>query len=563
LDSNKSLLIIAANLAAGLLLSSCNGGASLTASGHYEGFVVDSSDVVQTQTSIGADAKVSGNSVLVQIKAEPSGTVVGLQELDLSFQLSDSSDDLVLSANGSFLSKAISLKKKGNCYVGATEDTSPGASKNTICLSGNEITLSLSSPATKFVLDKLNDKLDGQSGNKKSETSAAVLEEPASYTVDQLVERAKTENFNDQVAFKQVVQARDTAKTAYLNLLPHLNINVGMDIEAGVTVEPIGFLTIARSIGDLVPFVLPNHWFQANSLKDTAEADVDAYKIVQASSMNIVHGLALSVLRDEEAVRNLKEKKVAVLAIRDEILAIVQNGGGLPIGSADQIDGVLNKLDSSIETLKEDAREEKKSLSQSVGFVNPEAIDLVQAIDTTGFGPITGDSGTWQAAAEQRSLALIQADLLIASSKQTKDSLRFQWLDPSGDDQGSVGFGMKSYVGAGQAAVDQLKIGKVQTDSVLRLNVVNTLTQSTSLYKQYKIALGDVGVQQGIVDHLMTNLRTGIFQTADLTTLATALSTESVDVVNQTDDEFALLTLQDEINFLTFSGVYASLLSGS
>ena len=546
MDSNKSLLIFAA----GLIFSSCNsGGASLTASGHYEGFVVDSSDVVQTQTSISADAKVSGNSVLVQIKAEPSGTVVGLQELDLSFQLSDSSDDLALTANGSFLSKGISLKKKGNCYVGATPETS----KDTICLSGNEITLSLSSPSTKFVLDKLD--------AKKSQTSAVTLEEPASYTVDQLVQLAKTENFNDQVAFKQVVQARDTAKTAYLNLLPHLNINTGMNIEAGVTVDPIGFLTIARSIGDLVPFILPNRWFQANSLKDTAEADVDAYKIVQASSMNIVNGLALSVLRDEEAIRNLKDKKVAVLAIRDEILAIVQNGGGLPIGSADQIDGVLNKLDSSIETLKEDAREEKKSLSQSVGFVNPEAVDLVDAIDTTGFGPITGDSGAWQATAEQRSLALIQADLLIASSKQTKDSKYYQWLDPSGDDQGSVGFGIKSYIGAGQAAVDQLKIGKVQTDSVLRLNVVNTLTQSTSLYKQYRIALGDASVQQGIVDHLMTNLRTGIFQTADLTTLATALSTESVDVVNQTDDEFALLTLQDEINFLTFSGVYASLLN--
>jgi hypothetical protein len=542
-----------ANLAAGLILSSCNGGASLTASGHYEGFVVDSSDVVQTQTSIGADAKVSGNSILVQIKAEPSGTVVGLQELDLTFQLSDSSDDLALTSNGSFLSKSILLKKKGNCYVGATPDTSKDTSKDTICLNGNEITLSLSSPSTKFVLDKIDD--------KKSQTSAAVLEEPATYTVDQLVERAKTENFNDQVAFKQVVQARDTAKTAYLNLLPHLNINVAMDVEAGVTVEPIGFLTIARAIGDLVPFVLPNRWFQAKSLKDTAESDVDAYKIVQASSMNIVHGLALSVLRDEEAIRNLKDKKVAVLAIRDEILAIVQNGGGLPIGSADQIDGVLNKLDSSIETLKEDAREEKKSLSQSVGFVNPEAIDLVQAIDTTGFGPITGDSGTWEAMAEKRSLALIQADLLIASSSQTKDSLRFQWLDPSGDDQGSIGFGIKSYIGAGQAAVDQLKIEKVQTDSVLRLDVANTLTQSTSLYKQYRIALGDAGVQQGIVDHLMTNLRTGIFQTADLTTLAIALSAESVDVVNQTDDEFALLTLQDEIGFLTFSGVYASLLN--
>jgi hypothetical protein len=548
-----------AGLMATLILSSCNGGASLTASGHYEGFVVDSSDVVQTQTTIGADTKVSGNSVLVQIKAEPSGTVVGLQELDLSFQLSDSSDDLALTSNGSFLAKPILLKKKGNCYVGATADTSPGASKNTICLSGNEITLSLSSPATKFVLDKLGDKLTDKSGDKKSQ--AAVLEEPSSYTVDQLVALAKTENFNDQVAFKQVVQARDTAKTAYLNLLPHLNINSAMNIEAGVTVDPIGFLTIARSIGDLVPFILPNRWFQANSLKDTAEADGDAYKIVQASSMNIVHGLALSVLRDEEAIRNLKEKKVAVLAIRDEILAIVQNGGGLPIGSADQIDGVLNKLDSSIETLKEDAREEKKSLSQSVGFVNPEAVDLVDAIDTTGFGPITGDSDGWQATAELRSVALIQADLLIASSKQTKDSKYFQWLDPSGDDQGSIGFGIKSYVDAGQAAVDQLKTLKKQTDSVLRLNVANTLTQSNSVYKQYRIALGDVGVQQGIVDHLMTNLRTGIFQTADLTTLATALSTESVDVVNQTDDEFALLTLQDEINFLTFSGVYASLLN--
>jgi hypothetical protein len=551
LDSNntsfKAVFGKTVGLAAALILSGCNGGTSLnSANGHYEGFVVDSSDSVQTQTTIGADAKVTDHSLAVSIKAEPSGQVEGADQLNLNFQFASGMGNVVLSSDGSFLSKSMTLQKKGDCYV---------SDKNTICLSGKEITLSLVSPNVKFVLDKLGDKLDS-----KMAQPAPALEQPATYTLDQLVQLAKTRNFDDQIAFKQVVQARDTAKTAYMNLLPHLNVNTGMNIEAAVAVDPIGYLTIARSIGDLVPFVLPNRWFQAGSLKDQADADGDAYKIVQASSMNIVHGLALSVLRDEESIRLLEEKKGSVLSIRDLILALSQNGG-LPIGSADQIDAVLNAIDSSIETVKEDVNQEKAALSQATGFVNPDAVDEVQAIDTSGFGPISGDSGSWQATAEHRSLALVQADLMIASAKQTKDSRYYQWLDPSGDDQGSIGFGIKSYVGAGQAAVDQLVSGRTQTDSVLRMNVDNTVTQSTSLYKQYQISLGDAGVRQGIVDRLMTNLRTGNFQTADLTTLADALQADAVDAVNQTSGEFALLTLQDEINFLTFSGDYASLLT--
>jgi hypothetical protein len=57
-----------------LILSGCNGGTSLnSATGHYEGFVVDSSDSVQTQTTIGADAKVGDHS-LAKSKEQISST---------------------------------------------------------------------------------------------------------------------------------------------------------------------------------------------------------------------------------------------------------------------------------------------------------------------------------------------------------------------------------------------------------------------------------------------------------------------------------------------------------
>lgn len=526
-----------------LLLSACDGGVTLDqVVGHYEGFTVTQSGpaAAQSQASVSADIqKASPTQVVVHIVSESQPGEILIQAT-----VSSAGRMQIASSSGFFPGTLTLNNNAGNCFS--------DAEKNQLCLGGREIQFSFASLGTKIVLDQM------------AKTTTAALEAPQDYTIDQLVERARTHNFDSQADFENVVQARLTASNAYLNLLPHINITaVVTGITAAMGALPVAILTAMHSIGDFVPFLLPSRWYEAQAAGAQSAADDDADKIVQASAMNVVQGLALSILRDEQSLERLKANELNVIQIRDQILATEHNGAGdIQLGSSDELNLVINSLDRSIEALKEALKEERTALSQGSGFMNPDAVALVEPIAVTPIsGPIAGNVQDWQALAVRRSVALLQMDDLAVYARKIRGMRRFAWLDPSGDDNGSLGFGYVAYLQVGASMTRQIYDKKNGTESLLRKKVEDTLSDSQSIYNDYLLQIQASEINQNLIDRFMRNFHGGI--AFSMTDLANALQGRAAADLGQMDDQYAFLILQAQLDFLTFAGPYAQLVAGN
>jgi outer membrane protein TolC len=523
-------------ISSALLASSCNTSSSIAAAvGHFEGFEVVQVGSTSTQYSVSAEvSEISNSSLKVVINTEPVTQPITF-EVDV-----DSSGSVQFKSLSGYFAGSIALSHStGNCFA-SSKASNPPASE--LCMSGNEIQASLPSTYSKFILDKM------------SPRPLPSMEPPKNYSVDALVLLAKSQSFATQAAFEAMVQAKLTAKQAEMNLLPHININSALGVES------LSITTMLRSIGDLVPFFLPNHWFNMIALKDQSNAEIDAFKIVQAGAINIAHGLALSVLRDEEALRALQSNEVSIIQIRDQVVASeLQGSAVLPLGSEANINILLDTLDKSINTLQEAINEEKVSLSQACGFFNPQAIDQVLSVALTPItGPLPGVLTDLENQATSRSLQLSQTDELILAAKKTKGEKEYEWLDPSGDDNGSIGFGYVDHIKIQDNQIDQLSITRSTTQENILAQVSDALTQSGTLYNTYQDDENSSQQAQQSINLYLTQFQNG--QPFDMGSFATVLGQKTDEDVAQVDDIYAYLTLKDQMDFLTFSGAYADLI---
>jgi hypothetical protein len=504
----------------------------MDASGHYEGFMVAGSASDPVQSSISADVQAmptTANEVKLKITTNPAHT-----EIDFEVQVSD--NGIALSSASSFFKSTLELHADQNhCFTNAG---------NQLCYDGTQLSVVLAAPnAAKFVMSRM------------APLPAPSLEPPRSYSVPELIQRAQARSFTSEIEFETLVQTKLTAENGYLNLLPHINIGSALDL--------VGFvpLTMVRAIGDLVPFFLPNRWFQAAALKDGADAEFDSYRVVQASAMNIVQGLALSVLRDEQALQTMEQNRVQITQIRDEVLASEHNGStSVQVGASDDITSVLNTLIISIDSMKENILEEKTALSQAAGFNNPSAVSQVLPVNLPSInGPIPGNLSDYDTAAVNRSLALLQINDLVSAAQNTQIASGLQWLDPTGADQGSLGFGIVSYVQVDGSLVNQLFDKKDLAQSQLLMMVQNALTRSKDISDQYLLSGQASQTNQNRIDRLLLNFRSGI--QFEMASLVGALSDKTTSDINQVNAQYAFVTLQAQMDFLTYSGPYAGLLS--
>jgi len=238
-----------------LALGACTSDDLRSAVGHYEGFRVSTNSSGPTQTSIGGDLKIHSNGTLdVRLATEPSGETI-------SFEAVISNQTITVTSSSGALPAPLHLTGgSDHCYADSVGDR--------LCFDGTELKVLIGSgtaATTKFVLDRMNPAAGGP-----SEPPPAARP----YSIDELVAAAQTRNFNTRVEFDSLIQAKLSAQESYLNLLPHINIGSGLSL--------IGFVptTMLRAIGDLLPFFLPDRWFQASAANHAAAAEFDSYRVV-------------------------------------------------------------------------------------------------------------------------------------------------------------------------------------------------------------------------------------------------------------------------------------------
>lgn len=187
---------------------------------------------------------------------------------------------------------------------------------------------------------------------------------PANYTLTQAMTRAFTQSFDSRAAYERQIQARLSAKAAYLNLLPHISISSVLGV---LSPSIAGLINL---VGDLAPFLLPTRWLQAHEAGLMSAAEKQALALMRADSAAQVEGLAYALERDYGIVSRYRDFQALALKTRDN-LQIVEAGGGMPVGSTDHLNSVLNTAALDLVDLDELTRRDKATIAQAMGLKAP------------------------------------------------------------------------------------------------------------------------------------------------------------------------------------------------
>jgi hypothetical protein len=350
-------------------------------------------------------------------------------------------------------------------------------------------------------------------------TGAAPALEPArAYSLADAMNRALTLDFGTRIEFEHVMQARHQAANAYLKLLPHLGGGSILALAAAPTV--VGLL---GAVGDLVPFLFPSRWIQAREARLASEAEQDALILMRGDAGVQLEGMAYAFARDVGIQRDYAAAITEVDEARQQI-AKSEAAGGYPAGSADLLATLLIQLQSDADDLDLTVSEEKMSLAQAMGFVNPDAVtDLSVPEESVPLDAAKElDPASLMAEAQDRSFELRQMDWLIRAAESARRATYFSWLDPSGDPSVELGAGLGQAVAVATSQVAELRVAREQTASILLQKVDATVAEFNDSLDDHERSGRYFALQDTRVSRLLAALAAG--QPVQMYDLITALS---------------------------------------
>jgi outer membrane protein TolC len=453
-------------------------------SGHYEGNLTTLSGTKYARIPVRADIPSNAAFPLTLKINDMSGQSV----LTLTLSNPQSSSLTLTSSLG--LSQPASLVQAEGCFMSKSE---PEAS---FCPSSGKITFETHSndgtSSTSLSLFRL-----------KAEPPL-ILETPQAYTLTQAIERARKMSFDSRIEFEHVLRARESARAAYLHLLPQITMGT---IANNLTPS---FGSILGSIGDLAPFLLPSRWIEAGQAKDLSRAEQDAQKLMRLDTGTQVEGLFYTFARDRVA-RDFYEATLSkAVAVRNEV-KIREDLGQLAVGSTDNMNSTINQIEQSLSVFNQLLAEDLSALSQALGLSNPEGV-LDAQIDHEEAPIEQAPSFSFDEvsqAAISRAFELDQIDDLIDSATKGKQIKYFSWLDPAGDPGLGLGFALPSQIEISQSQIRELQITRDQMKAVISKKALNAVTDYHQSLQAYRLALDGMSIQERLLDQAIINLEAG------------------------------------------------------
>ncbi len=301
------------------------------------------------------------------------------------------------------------------------------------------------------------------------------LEAPISISLDDAIARAMAFNFDSRENFEKALQARHQATAAYLNLLPHLNVNILWYTSVSFTAIPLLMLNVA-------PFLLPTSWLNARQSSLEAKVQQKALTIFKGDLIATLESLFYEYNRTERIL----QKCQSFLKIAQEMR--------FNLGPEKVDTKGLDQIVKSIQDTQEEvnwAREKTRyALSLALGFMNPEAIQSI-VISNPVFpeasfeldGKLLGQE------AVRRSIELSQLNLAIMAQKTRKPWLYLNWMDPAGDSRSALGLALFSQAKIIKGELEELKIKKEEVQATLFNRAYETtlnLNRSAHFYLKTK-----------------------------------------------------------------------------
>lgn len=453
-------------------------------SGHFEGEIFEKTNTGISERAIAIDISYPN-------QGEGTINVATLSGQSL-FRLSvenESDGGIRLSLPEPWNSK-VELTSDSDCYV--REEEPPVH----FCFTSDRVFLE--------VLDSQKDPLFTLSGDRLHHDESFQMEVPKAFTLVEAIHTARQKNFNSRLEYQRLIQAKHTAKAAYLNLLPHLSLSTVLS-----NLAPCAG-SLLSTVGDLAPFLLPNRWLQAREAAQAARAETDAVVLMQEDLGTEVEGLAYALIRDEETIALYN----GLLARANEALTKVKDleqHGQMPEGSADHIEAIVDwmSLDQSSLTLM--IQQDRESIAFALGLHNPKAVTDVslndEAIPIVDAKPMNPDELTSTAIGE--ALELSQIDHLVTLASDQKDELYYNWLDPMGDPTKELGFSLGENLVVARSRVNELLIRKEQIKSVIAQKAAQATDEWNQALESYPLIQKTLDLQERRMRRVLSQVQPG------------------------------------------------------
>ena len=516
----------------GLMASGCTSGDLFTAlPGQYRGSInQDLDEATVTQKSAGLLEVYNQSSkgaapIRFQVQREKAG------ELRL----------LLKDLNHPDLADLV-LKKSSPTCLASKEDKAVSA---VLCFNGVDLSVALNwGTETLTISVSRVDPNDHPSVDRTSK----------SYSVSELFQKALDQNFDSAIEFQRVVQAKLTTENDYLNLIPHLSLNSVLNIAA---LTDLGYL---KAVGDIVPFLFPTRWLEAKEAKLKSEAEFDAWILSKANAANVVEGLSYSVAQGEQVLSIIEANEKFIASVRDQV-QMRERTGLMQAGASDDIESIVNSIDEGKDALVSNVHSEKISLAQAVGLDYYDSIGNVTAPDMPTLDGVAfyDDAAIAKLSdvAMDRSYELRQISSLIGVSRLNHTASYFQWLDPSGDRNGGLGFDLLTYEKVSASQTQQLIVQREKLEAGIAGKVAATADLANESLKSYQLMSRGVEIQNRRVQRHLNNMSMGIaFSMSDLTNALQEKLKAQIGLLNA---QYSYLIVQGNLNRLLLAGNYENI----
>lgn len=320
----------------------------------------------------------------------------------------------------------------------------------------------------------------------------AAVRSPTVVTLDDVVKKVSTENYNVYGNALRVYQARENIQFARMNLLPKLNIwrvaGVAVDTALGNYASALGL------IGDIAPFLVPANWFRLEASKVLYNAEKEGYRALWANELMTAKALYVHLLLDQSLFDHIKQSEQEL----KDLLVIVRSRemlGGAPQGVSRDIEVRLLGLQEDLRQLEVLIDEEESLLSYMMGFEASVAVTpaLIPMPNFEGMQPLDYEDFVFRAV--DTSPEIRQFDYFIAASDSVRKEVIYSFLGASNMSRG-VGGGIFDNIpiqdGLGFGAPASMRIASAQKEilKTQRKGVEETLKRHLKLLvKQYNLDL--------------------------------------------------------------------------
>ncbi|MEO5969059.1 MAG: hypothetical protein ABIQ95_03960 [Bdellovibrionia bacterium] len=457
-------------------------------------------------------------------------------------------------------SSAIDLKVGGELqYVGRLNKTSKECFESYHILTEDIVT----TPFARICFGKQESRLEVQ--NKESSIILTLhrskpgefpyLEDPSNYTTSELRNRAGQLGFDFRFSSEKLIRAQLNLRLSKLNLSPHLSASSVLNIGA------YSIQGVITSVGELVPFLFPNHWLNVKEDSRLLKAQEYTIKIAKLDSMQKAESLGIILGRDQHLWTQLKKDREFIREIETEIQIIKQKGRLQP-GSLLAIQSEGNNLDQTIAALESMIPLELSALSHAAGFINPNAIATLE-VDPLGdiAAPNELDLMDLEIQAIHVAPEIKQLEELLEASKTSKRNRSLQWMSSTGDLQGSLGIGLPTYISIGSSHLRDLLTTKDQVNSIILRKVSDTFNDYYKSLDSYQFAVKGVVLQEKRINKARKLLQTGSINTVH--GLRDSLRLLAINHTNVLMAQYAWYDSVSRLNRLLAKDSYATLLDGT